>query len=182
MRRRSDSRRIYPFEADAALYIADYAGPSQALSPREVLKRQIARAEAMGFAAKSAFECEFTVLAETAESLRAENWERPIAWAPDNRCWSADSAGTYAEFVTGLEDVIASSRIPLYGLGTELGPGCIEATLEADTPLKSADDYALFRTFTKSYCRRRGLTASFLAQLGEGFQGLSGHLHLSLAD
>ena len=72
--------------------------------------------------------------------------------------------------------------IPLYGLGTELGPGCIEATLEADTPLKSADDYALFRTFTKSHCRRRGFTASFMAQLGEGFQGLSGHLHLSLAD
>jgi len=177
-----DSRRTYPFEADAALYIADYAGPSQALSPREVLKRQIARADAMGFAIRSAFECEFTVLNETAESLREKHWERPVAWAPDNRCWSADSAGTYAEFVTSLEDVIAGLGIPLYGLGTELGPGCIEATLEADTPLKSADDYALFRTFTKSYCRRRGLTASFLAQLGEGFQGLSGHLHLSLAD
>jgi len=177
-----NTRRTYPFEHDAALYIADYTGPSQALSPRALLKRQIARAEAMGFAAKSAFECEFTVLAENAESLRAKNWDRPLAWAPENRCWAADSAGTYAEFVTGLEEVISSLGIPLYGLGTELGPGCIEATLEADAPLKSADDFALFRTFTKSQCRRRGFTASFLAQLGEGFQGLSGHLHLSLTD
>ena len=72
--------------------------------------------------------------------------------------------------------------MPLYGLGTELGPGCFEATLEAADPFKAADDFGLFRNFTKTYCRRRGLTASFLAQLGEGFQGLSGHLNLSLTE
>ncbi len=178
----ASTRRAYPFEPDAALYIADFTGPSQALSPRQVLKRQIARAESLGYAARAAFECEFTVLNETAESLRAKNYERPVAWAQDNRCWSADSAGVYADFVTGLEAVMKTLAVPLYGLGTELGPGCLEATLEATDPLKAADDFGLFRNFTRTYCRRQGLTASFLAQLGQGFQGLSGHLHLSLAD
>jgi glutamine synthetase len=63
-----------------------------------------------------------------------------------------------------------------------LGPGCLEATLLARDPLTAADDFALFRGFTKTFCRKRGLTASFMAQLGQGFQGQSGHLHLSLHD
>lgn len=176
------SRRQYPFEDGAQFYIADFTGPSMVLSPREVLKRQIERAAGMGFKALAAFECEFTVLNETAESIRAKGYENLKAWAPDNRCWSADSAGVYSGFVTGLEAVMAELDVPLYGFGTELGPGCFEATLAASAPLKAADDYGLFRTFTKTYCRRQGLTASFLAQLGAGFQGLSGHLNLSLTD
>lgn len=176
------SGRVYPFEPHAALYVADFTGASAALSPRQVLKGQIERARRLGVGVKAGFECEFTVLAETAETLRAKNFAAPVAWARDNRCWSADSAGTYAEFVTGLEAVMKMLDVPLHGLGTELGPGCFEATLEAREPLKAADDYGLFRTFTKTYCRRQDLTASFLAQLGAGFQGLSGHLHLSLHD
>ena len=50
------SVRPYPFEEDAALVFADYAGPSSALSPREVLKRQIARADKMGLTVKAALE------------------------------------------------------------------------------------------------------------------------------
>lgn len=177
-----DSRRTYPFEDESSFYIADFTGPSAALSPRAVLTRQIAAAAELGFKARCAFECEFTVLAESAESIRAKGYENLVAWAPDNRCWSADAAGVYAHFVTGLEKVMTTLDVPLFGFGTELGPGCFEATLAAAAPLKAADDYGLFRTFTKTFCRSKGLTASFLAQLGAGFQGLSGHINLSLTD
>lgn len=174
--------RPYPFEPDAALYIADFVGPSAALSPRRLLAAQAERARAMGFAAKAAMECEFTVLAETAQSARGKGWAGLQAWAPDNRCFAGDSAATYADFVADLGAMAADLGVPLHGLGTELGPGCLEATLAAQEPMKAADDFALFRGFTKAFCRRRGLTASFMAQLGDGFQGLSGHLHLSLSD
>ncbi|MSP82305.1 MAG: glutamine synthetase [Alphaproteobacteria bacterium] len=176
------SGRAYPFEADAALFIADYAGPSAALSARRLLACQVERARRLGFTAKAAMECEFTVLAETAESVRAKGFAGLAAWAPDNRCFAGDSAATYAGFVADLDGLAGQLGIPLHGLGTELGPGCLEATLLAQEPMKAADDFALFRGFTKSFCRRRGLTASFMAQLGDGFQGLSGHLHLSLVD
>ncbi|MGH6717798.1 MAG: hypothetical protein ACREER_00645, partial [Alphaproteobacteria bacterium] len=85
------SGRIFPFETDAALYVADYVGPSAARSPRRLLGRQIAKAAAMGFGVKAAFECEFTVLAETAETLRAKGFERVQAFQPDNRCYASDS-------------------------------------------------------------------------------------------
>jgi len=176
------SGRAFPFEADAALYIADFTGPSADLSPRRLLARQVAKADAMGFAVKAAFECEFTVLAETAESLRAKGFDRMTAFLPENACFASDSAAGWSDLLVGLEAVMARLEIPFHALGTELGPGCVEATLAARDPMGAADDYALFRAFTRAFCRSRGLTASFMAQLGAGFQGLSGHLNLSLAD
>jgi glutamine synthetase len=176
------SGRAYPFEPNSALYVADFTGPSAPRSPRLLLKRQIAKADAMGFGVRAAFECEFTVLAETAESLRAGHFGPMRAFAPDNHCYAADSGAAFADLLSGLEAVLARLGVPMYSLGTELGPGCVEATLEAREPLAAADDYALFRSFTKAFCRTRGLTAAFMAQLGAGFQGLSGHLNLSLVD
>ncbi len=172
--------RHYPFEPDAALFIADFIGPSAEIAPRSVLHRQIERASALGYAVQAGVECEFTVLAETANSLREKGFERLQPWAPDNRCYAGDTAAAYAELVTEIEGLAGRLGIPLYSLGTELGPGCLEATLLAREPMAAADDFALFRGFTKAFCRNRGLTAAFMAQLGQGFQGLSGHLHLSL--
>ena len=48
--------------------------------------------------------------------------------------------------------------------------------------LRAADDAVLFKTFTKAFSRRRGLTATFMAQLSAQHAGLSGHVHLSLSD
>ncbi len=177
-----DSVRDYPFEENAAYVFADYDGPSAALSPRELLKGQIARAAKMGFSVKTAMEFEFHVLDETAETFRAKGFENYATFAPDNRCWSTQSAAIYADYVADLESVLNRAGIDLFGLGLELGPGCFEATLRATDPLRAADDAVLFKTFTKAFSRRLGLTASFMAQLSADSPGLSGHVHLSLAD
>lgn len=176
------SLRRYPFEADAGLIIADYAGPSRATSPRELLKAQLARADAMGFGVHAALEFEFIVLDESAESLRDKRFDDLSLFASDNRCWSGMTAATNADFVADLEDMIRILGIPLHRLGMELGPGCFEATLAARGALAAADDAALFKVYTKAFCRARDLTASFMAQLSTDFPGLSGHVHLSLVD
>ena len=174
--------RWYPFEPDAALYIGSYAGPSAALSPRALLAEQIRRAAKLGFDVKAAVECEFTVMAETAESVRAKGFANLMPALPDNRCWAADSSAPYAAFCADLENLVNAMGIPIYALGTELGPGCLEATLLAEDALRAADSYALFRQMTKAFCRQRGMTATFMAMVGDGYQGLSGHVHMSLTD
>ena len=176
------SARGYPFEDSAALVFADYAGPSAALSPREVLRRQVERAAELGFTVKTALEFEFILINETADSLRQKGWEGFDAYAIDNRCWSSQSAAIYADLVAELEKTLEGAGIGLFGLGLELGAGCFEGTLRATDPLKAADDAVLFKTFTKAFARQHGLTASFMAQLSADFPGLSGHVHLSLGD
>ena len=162
------SGRWYPFEPDAALYIGSYGGPSAALSPRALLAEQIARAAKLGFDVKAAVECEFTVMAETAESVRAKGYANLTPALPDNRCWAADSSAPYAAFCADLENLLNEMGIPIYALGTELGPGCLEATLVAEEPLRAADSEALFRQMTKAFCRQRGMTATFMARSATG--------------
>ncbi len=176
------SLRPYPFEARAAALVADYAGPQAAIMPRTLLREQIARAQQLGFEVLAAFEFEFLVLAETAESLRAKNFADLKAFAPDNRCWSGVTAATQAAFVRELEDTLGRGGIEPFSLSVELGPGCFEATLRHAGGLRAADDAAFFRLFTKAFCRQKGLTASFMSQTGAGFPGIGGHLALSLRE
>ena len=176
------SIRPYPFEPRAAALVADYTGPQADLMPRRVLARQVARAQAAGHEAVAAFEFEFIVLEETADTLRAKGFANLAPFAADNRCWSGQTAATHAGFVADLEALLRAADIDLYALGVELGPGCFEATLRHKPAMRAADDAAFFRMFTKAFCRRRDLTASFMPLLGAGYPGIGGHVSLSLRD
>ncbi|MCB1431959.1 MAG: glutamine synthetase [Alphaproteobacteria bacterium] len=176
------SLRPYPFEANAAALVADYSGPQAEIMPRKVLAHQIARANAMGFDVLAATEFEFIVLDETAESLREKKFTDLRQFAPDNRCWSGQTAATHAEFVSDLEACLRAAGIDLFSLSVELGPGCFEATLRHCDAMRAADDTAFFRMFTKAFCRQHDLTASFMALTGDGFPGIGGHATMSLRD
>jgi glutamine synthetase len=176
------SVRPYPFEDNACLMIGDYQGPSASLSPRRLLQTQIDKADAMGFGIRAAFESEFFVLDEDAESLRESGFSSLETFARDNRCWAGESAATHAEFISSLDTILADGGIDLLSLSMELGPGCFEVTLRDTQPMRAADNHLVLKMFTKAFCRRRGLTASFMAQLGSGFPGLSQHPHVSLYD
>ncbi|NQV46071.1 MAG: glutamine synthetase [Rhodospirillales bacterium] len=176
------SIRPYPFADNACLMVADYTGPSAALSPRNLLQRQIDKADALGVGVRAAFESEFFVLEEDATTLRESGFATLETFARDNRCWAGESAATHADFVTDLEDTLTDGGLNLLSLSLELGPGCFEATLRDTTPMHAAEDHLIFKMFTKAFCRQRGLTASFMAQLGAGLPGLSQHPHVSLYD
>ncbi|HEY7688376.1 MAG TPA: hypothetical protein VH835_06770 [Dongiaceae bacterium] len=177
-----DSLRPFPFEPKAAALVADYTGPQAEIMPRRILAAQIEKAQQRGFDVRAAFEFEFIALNETAESLRAKNFAGLGSFAPDNRCWSGQTAAVHAGFVADLEALLRSADIDLFALGGELGPGCFEVTLRHQAPMRAADDAAFFRLYTKAFCRQRGMTASFMPLLGEGFPGIGGHIALSLRD
>ncbi len=177
-----DSVRRFPFEPRAVSVVAEYTGPQAELLPRTVLRRQIEKLAALGYTVEAAFEFEFIVLAETADSIRAKGFANPALFAADNRCWSGQTAATFAPFVADLESILASADVDLFSLSVELGPGCFEATLRHKPAMRAADDAAFFRMYTKAFCRQRDLTASFMALLGTGFPGIGGHVVVSLKD
>jgi glutamine synthetase len=176
------SIRHYPFEPDAAWLIADFTGPSAETSTRRVLQAQIARAASLGLTVQTAFEFETLIFRETAESLRDKGFATMESWAPDNRCWDGLTAAIHGELIAELQATLEASEIGLFGLGMELGKGCLEATLRATDPLRAADDALFFKLATKAFFRRKGMSASFMAQADAGSPGLSGHIALSLHD
>ncbi|MEZ5925218.1 MAG: hypothetical protein R3D57_12630 [Hyphomicrobiaceae bacterium] len=177
-----DSVRPHPFEPQAVAIVGEYTGPQAELLPRTVLRRQVERAAAAGYVVEAAFEFEFIVLNETADTLRSKGFSGPALFAADNRCWSGQTAATFAPFVADLEALLAKADIDPYSLSVELGPGCFEATLRHRPAMRAADDAAFFRMFTRSFCRQRDLTASFMASLGQGFPAIGGHVVVSLKD
>lgn len=176
------SLRPWGFEPNAAALVADYAGPNRDLMPRAVLAKQIERAAAMGYDVRAAFEFEVIFLNENAASLRDKGFAASSTFMPENKCWSGQTAADQAEFVAGLEKAILDHGVSLFAVAGELGPGCFEATLAAETPMKAADDACFFRQAARSFARRRDMTASFMAHMGGGFPGIGGHVTLSLRD
>ncbi len=176
------SIRPYPAEPGGVAIIAELDGEVKELMPRQILRRQLERADSMGYSAKGAFEYEVILLNESANSVREKGFRGLQAVAPDNKCWSGTTAATHAALIAEMEAEILAYGINLFGLGVELGPGCLETTLGAEFGLKAADDAAFLRLAVRSFARRKGLTASFMAFLGEGDPGLGGHLSLSLHD
>lgn len=177
-----DSVRQYPFEPAAAWILADYAGASRDFSPRALLADQIEAAAKMGLRIQAGFEFEWLVFNETAETLRAKNYTNLTPWAPDNRCWDSQSATIHADLIHQLQELLSAAEVPLENLGMELGPGCIEATLQSTDAMRAADDAVFFKQVTKAFFRRHNLSACFMAQTDISTPGLSGHIHLSLHD
>lgn len=175
-----ETLRSWPFGPDAGLMIADFTGEYGKNSPRNMLARQLARADEMGFDVTAAFEYEFFLLNETADSLRAKDYRDLEHFAKANRTYSLQSAAAHGDLFDGLRETMRILDIGLDSLHTELGPGCFEAPLAATKGMKAADDAALFRNFARAYFARHELTTVFMSKLDPSLSGQSGHFHISL--
>ena len=175
------ARRI-PFEDGTLLLLGEFSGKAEAICPRGVLRRVLARAEAMGFAAKAGFEFEFFVFDETPETIRAKGYRDLKPFTPGAFGYSVLRNSVHADLYHDILQTCATMRMPLEGLHTETGPGVLEAALIYDEALESADRAALFKTFAKVLAQRRGLMATFMAKWSSDWAGQSGHIHVSLAD
>jgi glutamine synthetase len=176
------SGRLYPFRDKTALFIADYCGEHAGHSPRNLLKAQIARAAKLGFSARAGFEYEFSVFEETPESLRERNYAKPRYYVPGNLSYSGITPAVEDGFVAPMLATLAHAGIDIDAFHTELGPGCFEVPLKAESALLSADNAALFKTFAKIHALKHGKMATFMAKWSTEWPGQGGHLHVSLSD
>ena len=175
-----DTLRDIPFEGDMVLMLGEFAGAHEAVCPRGLLRRVVARAEAMGYRPVAGAEYEFFLFDETPHSLRDKGYRdlRPIT--PGMFGYSMLRASPFAEFHMGLLELCELMDMPLEGLHTETGPGVMEAAIRPTDALAAADRAALFKTFTKIHAQRHEMIATFMAKWSMDYPGQSGHIHLSL--
>ena len=166
-----ETRRDIPDEPGTPLYLAEFAGAAEAVCPRALLRRVLARAKRAGYEARAACEFEFFVFDETPHSVREKNYRglRPVT--PGFFGYSVLRNSVRAEFHNELMEYCRAMRLPLEGLHTESGAGVLEAALEVCDALEAADRAALFKTFTKVFAQRRGLMATFMARWSPRWPG-----------
>ncbi|SFU77003.1 glutamine synthetase family protein [Halomonas korlensis] len=174
------SCRDVPAEGDMLLFLAEFEGPAEAICPRGLLRRVLARAETMGFTARAALEYEFFVFQETPESIRKKGFRHLKPLTPDMMGYSMLRSSVHGELYHDLLALAEAMDFPIEGLHTETGPGVLEAAIGVDEALAAADKGVLFKSFTKVWAQRRGLMATFMAKWSPDYPGQSGHIHLSL--
>jgi glutamine synthetase len=177
-----ETMREMPFEGGMPLILAEFAGRAEAVCPRNLLKRVLARGADAGLAVKAAAEFEFFLFEETPASVRDKGYRHLKPITPGNFGYSMLRSGVHADFYHELWSVCEAMRIEIEGLHTETGPGVLEAAIAADDALEAADKASLFKTVTKILAQRRGWMATFMAKWSRDWPGQSGHLHMSLQD
>ena len=151
-----------------------------AVSPRAILKRQVARARAMGFDAMMATELEFYVFEQSYEALRDRGIEGLTAISAYNE--------DYHIFQTAKEEpLMRALRNGLYGAGIaventkgEADSGQAEVNVRYADALTTADQHAIIKTATKEIAHAHGKSVTFMAKYDHQKAGSSAHVHQSL--
>ncbi len=177
-----DSCRHIPFEEKTLFFLTEMAGKLEAVCPRQLLKRVLARGETMGFHAKASLEYEFGAFEETPCTLEKKGYQQPNPLTSLNCGYSILRTTTESELHAGLMDFCDQMDFSLDGLHTEEGPGFFEAAIKVDHALAAADKATLFKTFSKAFAERLDVMFSFMARWNTQLQGNGGHTHVSLFD
>ena len=150
------------------------------ICPRSRLKHVLEVAAGMGYHPRLAFEYEFFIFNETAQSVREKNYTNLSPLSPGNFGYSVLRTMTMSDLFNEFMDYCLEHDFPLEGLHCETGPGVWEAAITVDDALAAADKAVLFKTFAKAFFQKRGMIATFMAKWSMDYPGQSGHVHQSL--
>lgn len=176
--------RPVPWLEGTALVLADmldhHTHAEAAVSPRAILKRQVARARAMGLQPMMATELEFYLFENSYESLR-DNGPR------DLRAISAYNEDYHLFQTTKEEDVMRAVRNGLYGAGIpvenskgEADAGQEEINYRYSDALDTADNHVIVKQAVKEIAWAKGKSVTFMAKYDHRKAGSSSHIHQSL--
>lgn len=139
------------------------------MDARAMLKRQLARAEAMGYGVDAASELEFHAF--------TEDWE-PLY--RDINCYSIFRGWEMEPFMLDIRESLRRTGIEVEACNVEYGPGQTEINVRYGPLMKMADDTVLFKYIVRLCAKRHGINVTFMAkpyllEAGNGF-----HVHQSL--
>lgn len=179
-----ETLHLVPWQEGTALCLADVAWPDGgdvAPSPRQVLRRQIARLAERGWEALAGTELEFIVFEDSYE----EAWDnRYHDLTPANR-YNVD----YSLLGTArIEPLIRRIRNAMHGAGMrvedskgECNFGQHEINFRFGPILGTCDRHVVYKNGAKEIASEDGFAITFMAKYDER-EGSSCHIHLSLRD
>ena len=175
-------RRI-PWLDGTALVLADvlnHDGSDVKPSPRQVLKAQVERAEALGYTPMFGSELEFFLLKESYEEAHAKHYRDLTPSVPYILDYHI-LAATYDE------PLIRQIRNGMHGAGIrvetskgEAWPGQHEINFRYSDAVAMADNHVIYKNGAKEIAHLNGCSVTFMAKPDHTWIGSSCHIHSSL--
>jgi glutamine synthetase len=175
-------RRIPWLEA-TALVLCDVAwhdGSPVAPSPRQVLRRQVERAEELGLTPMFGSELEFFLLKETYAEAHAKHYRDLTPSVPYILDYHI-LATTYDEpFLRQLRNGMHAAGIRVENSKGEAWPGQQEVNFRFADALTMADNHTIYKNGAKEIAHLNGCSITFMAKPDHTWIGSSCHIHSSL--
>jgi glutamine synthetase len=179
-----DTMRVLPWLEKTAIVLSDTftdEGHEEIpVSPRTILKRQVAKAAAMGITVKAGSEFEYYVLKESWEESNRKGWGPPERFGYYNEDYHLLQATKAEPLHRLLRNQMTEARIPIEFSKGEAAPGQHEVNIRYDHVLESADRSVLFKHGAKEIAYLNGWGISFMSKPDHTWTGSSGHLHMSI--
>jgi glutamine synthetase len=184
MRPDLETLRPVPWHEGTVLVMADLAwhdGSDVLASPRQILRRQLARLAGRSWLAKAGTELEFIVFNDTYEDA----WRRGYREMDPANLYNVD----YSLLGTSrVEPLIRRIRNSMMGADMnvenskgECNFGQHEINFHYDHALRTCDDHVIYKNGAKEIAAQEGHSITFMAKYDKR-EGNSCHIHLSLAD
>ena len=175
--------RKIPWENDIPFFLGDFIddhGKPSVICPRQLLKKVLADAEALGYTSFFSQEFEWYNFAETPQTANGKGFRNLTPLTPGMFGYSVLRSTLKNSFFSDLFELLKGFGVPLEGLHTETGPGTYEAAITYSGILEAADRAVLFKTAVKEIAYKHGIMATFMAKINENLPGCGGHVHQSL--
>ena len=173
--------RVTGWQPGTALVLADVAaidGSPVRVSPRQILKAQLAKAAERGWTALSGTELEFVVY----EGSYEQAWDQGYrGLTPANR-YNADysvlGTGRIEPLLRDIRNSMAAAGLYVESAKGECNLGQHEIAFKYDDALTTADQHSIYKTGAKEIAARHGYALTFMAKPNAA-EGNSCHIHLS---
>jgi glutamine synthetase len=179
-----DSLRPVPWQEGTAVCLADVAwldGSEVVASPRQILRRQLARLAERGWTANAGTELEFLVFLDTYE----EAWHKGYRDLRPANLYNVDYSllGTarVEPLIRRIRNSMGAAGMAVEDSKGECNFGQHEINFRYADALRTADEHAIYKNGAKEIAADEGMALSFIAKFDER-EGSSCHIHFSLAD
>jgi glutamate---methylamine ligase len=143
-------------------------------APRNLLRRMIAKAAALGYEMKCGVECEFFLIAPDGAAISdgADRQAKP--------CYDQSALMRRYDVIAEICDAMLALGWKPYQNDHEDANGQFEMNWEYDSALITADRHAFFKYMVKSIAEKHGLRATFMPKPFAALTGNGCHTHVSL--
>jgi glutamine synthetase len=178
-----DTLRAIPWHEGTVLVMADLAwedGSDVVASPRQILRKQLARLAERGWIATAGTELEFIVFRDSYEDAWRKGYRDLEPANLYNVDYSMLGTARVEPLLRRIRNSMTTAGMRVENSKGECNFGQHEINFHYDQALATADDHVIYKTGAKEIAAQEGMSITYMAKIDER-EGNSCHIHCSLA-
>ena len=178
--------RLVPWLEKTAIVICDlhaeHGDDPVDVSPRQVLKRQVARAKEMGYSFGAATELEFYLFKDSFDDANARGYKDLTPHSPYIQDYHILQTTKDEWVIRQIRNGMGAAGIPIEFSKGEFGRGQHEINIRYSDPVETSDWHSIYKNGVKEIAALNGVSTTFMAKWSMAEAGSSCHIHSSVWD